>query len=65
MDPEKVDDMLKARAATQSPSSANTAPGHAFTIAVALSKGNVRVVRRAVVQFTGDETKPYWLLAWN
>jgi general secretion pathway protein K len=68
MDADKVDDLLKGRAAMRAMSGAGApaiGPGHAFTIAAALRRGNVRTVRRAVVQFTGDQTKPYWFLAWD
>jgi general secretion pathway protein K len=68
MDPEKVDDLLKGREAARALPGGGTpsiAPGHAFMITVTLSRGNVRTVRSAVVQFTGDATKPYWFLTWN
>ncbi len=65
MNAEKVDDVLKARAAQLPGNSAAAATGHAYMISVALTNASVRVTRRAVVQFTGDETKPYLFLAWD
>jgi general secretion pathway protein K len=68
MDPEKVDDLIKGREAARAlpgGGAPSVAPGHAFMITVTLSRASVRTVRSAVVQFTGDATKPYWFLAWN
>jgi len=68
MDADKVDDLLRQRETAptsnvQPPPSA--AASHAFTITAALAIGASRTVRQAVVQFTGDPTKPFWLLAWQ
>jgi general secretion pathway protein K len=68
MDAGKVDDLLKERAAQRAVAgngAPNITPGRAFTIAVMLSRGNVRTARRTVVQFTGDQARPYWFLAWD
>lgn len=63
-----VDDALHAREqalAANPPAAALAAPNTAFTITAQSDVDGARAIRVAVVQFTGDETKPYWFLSWQ
>ena len=68
MDPATIDDMLAQRdAAFRTGTLAAPALGanRAFAITVWVVLDNVRVIRHAVVQFTGDKDKPFWFIAWS
>ncbi|HEY2034728.1 MAG TPA: hypothetical protein VGH02_13675 [Rhizomicrobium sp.] len=43
----------------------NVGAGRAFEIVVWVSISNVRLARRAVVEFTGDKDNPFWFVAWE
>lgn len=73
-DPGKIDQIMQARevglnAATPlppgQPGTAGASAGHAFSIAAATNTG-ARIFRRtAVVEITGDDRRPYFVLAWK
>jgi general secretion pathway protein K len=66
--PGAVDDLLRdrdAQRAANPPAAALAAPGATFTITAQSQVDGARTIRVAVVQFTGDETKPYWFLSWQ
>lgn len=63
-----VADLLRDRDAmlnANPPSGALAAPNATFMITAESRVDGARAIRVAVVQFTGDETKPYWLLSWQ
>jgi general secretion pathway protein K len=68
MDDKMVDDRLRMRIAPP-PGTQPTAPramvNATFTVTAESHVGPARAVRVAVVQFTGDRTKPYWFLSWQ
>jgi general secretion pathway protein K len=72
LDDQAIDRLLKARDEPPPVPVDDTAPGSPLGIADAVFAvtaqarvGDAQVVRLAVVQFTGDATKPYLILAWR
>jgi general secretion pathway protein K len=62
-----VADILRDRAqqrAANASTPLNTSGG-TFAITAEAHVEGARTIRAAVVQFTGDETKPYWFLSWQ
>ena len=75
-DPGKIDAVLRARegdpnavAGLGTPpgasSNAITVAGHAFAISAAAITGNRTFHRTAIVQMTGNDRAPYYVLAWR
>ena len=73
-DPGKIDAVLRARDGDPNavagigapPGAANTAvAGHAFSIAATAFASNRAFHRTAIVQMTGNERAPYYILAWK
>ena len=75
-DPARIDQILQAREGAPGavvgtgsvPGQANSAPsaaGHAFSIVASTTNGNRTFTRMAVVQLTGDDKRPYFVLAWQ
>ncbi len=67
---ETVERMMAARQANEASSPAILDPslspsGRAFTITVALQSGMQHFERRTVVELTGDDRRPYLVLAWR
>ncbi|HEX4303124.1 MAG TPA: type II secretion system protein GspK [Rhizomicrobium sp.] len=72
MDEDAITLLLKTRDANRPAPSGDDSTGaslgiadSAFAITVEVRLANARLVRSAVVQFTGDETKPYLVMAWR
>ena len=74
-DPGKVDAILRARESDPNavqgwglaPGAASVAStaGHTFSVAAAAVVGNRAFYRTAVVQMTGNDQAPYYVLAWQ
>jgi general secretion pathway protein K len=71
LDDQGIDRLIKERDATPAPPD-DTAPGSplgladtVFAVTAQARVGDAQIVRLAVVQFTGDVTKPYLILAWR
>jgi general secretion pathway protein K len=63
-----VDDALRQREAARAanlPAGARATANATFMITAQSDVDGARAIRVAVVQFTGDETKPYWFLSWQ
>jgi general secretion pathway protein K len=68
MDRQSAADLIKHRQeawATARQTPANKSPNSAFTVTVEARVSGARVIREAVVQFTGDEQRPYLFLSWK
>ena len=72
MDEQSIEHLLKLRdenretmPSTDDKSNPLGAAGSAFLVTVEVEIDGAHVVRTAAVQFTGDETKPYLILAWR
>ncbi len=72
LDEQAIDRLLKDRDAPPPVPIDDTAPGSPlgiadtfFAVTAQARVGDAQVVRLAVVQFTGDQTKPYLILAWR
>jgi general secretion pathway protein K len=69
MDAQTVSDMIRRRNEARLAMPPGGGPvanaGTAFAITVEARVNGALVVREAVVQFTGDERRPYWFLSWK
>ncbi len=72
LDEQAIDRLIKARDAPPPVPADDSAPGSplgladtVFAVTAQARVGDAQVVRLAVVQFTGDQTKPYLILAWR
>jgi general secretion pathway protein K len=67
-DENSVTDMLRDReraSATNPPGGALAQPNATFMITAEARVDGAHAVRVAIVQFTGDDTRPYWFLSWQ
>jgi len=68
MDAAKADLLLSQRNdayAKGTPQAVDIGAGRAFMISAEVDLENVRFVRQAVVQMTGDKDKPFWFVSWQ
>jgi general secretion pathway protein K len=70
MDEQRAEEMIAARngGVPRSTAVSDFAPslaGRAFSIKADVQEGRIRARRFAVIEFTGDPTRPFWILDWK
>ena len=65
MDARAVADHLRSRDSAPPVAGPLGRPGSIFTVTADAQVRGARVTRTAVVQFTGDQTRPFWFLNWK